>query len=94
MSTTHEFDEYLETQPMDVPPFHEQMLMFEEIEADRQEKLRKEGARAALSELKDYLCNAGVNGKVEGKSALTAVLWAVNVINTRLAKLTKEGGTL
>ena len=48
---THEFDAYLDTQPLEEPPYHEQLLMVQEMEEAHEAKLKQQGAIDALQSL-------------------------------------------
>jgi hypothetical protein len=46
--TTHEFDTLCDTLPLQEPPYHEQLIVMQEMETERMATLRQEGAVAAL----------------------------------------------
>jgi len=51
MTSTHEFDAYLDTQPLEEPPYHEQLLVMQGFEEAREAALKQQGARKVLQSL-------------------------------------------
>ena len=49
--TSHEWDVYLDTQPLEDPPYHEQIAMMHEVELTRETALKQQGAIDALQGL-------------------------------------------
>jgi len=49
--TSHEWDASLETQPLEDPPYHEQIAMMHELERARESALKQQGAIDALQGL-------------------------------------------
>jgi hypothetical protein len=74
------------------PPDDEQALFYQEVEAEREEALRQEGARKALKELQLYLmhcaCQDGCNDEFKG------LRWSIDAITRRLSDITEKGGAL
>jgi len=48
---SHEFDAYLDTQPPQAPPYHEQIAVMHELEMARESALKQQGAIDALQRL-------------------------------------------
>ena len=48
---SHEFDAYLDTQPLEDPPYHEQIALMHEWERARESTLKQQGAIEALQNL-------------------------------------------
>jgi len=55
MTTTHEFDAYCNTVALEDPPYHEQLLMMQELEECRESALKEHGAIDALEGLRNRL---------------------------------------
>ena len=55
--TSHEFDAYLDMQPLEHfdPAYHEQLTVMHEFELDRDESVRQQGAIDALKQLRNRL---------------------------------------
>ena len=53
--TSHEFDAFLDTQDLQAPPYHEQIAVMYEVELDREESVRQQGAIDALKQLRNRL---------------------------------------
>ena len=51
MTSTHEFDAYLDTQPLEEPPYHEQLLIMQQFEEAHKSELKRQGAIDALHSL-------------------------------------------
>ena len=49
--TSHEWDASLDTQPLEDPPYHEQIAMMHELEKTRETALKQQGAKEALQSL-------------------------------------------
>jgi hypothetical protein len=49
--TTHDFDAYCDTLPLEEPPYHEQMLFLQEVEEAHEAALKQQGAIEALQNL-------------------------------------------
>jgi len=49
--TSHEVDAYFDTQPLEDPPYHEQIAVMHELEKTRENALKQQGAREALQSL-------------------------------------------
>jgi hypothetical protein len=64
--TTHEFDAYFDMQPLEDPPYHEQVLMMEEFERTREATLKQQGAIDALQSLSITLSKLCLREDVEG----------------------------
>ena len=48
---THEFDAYLDIQPLEEPDYHEQLLVVQEMKEAHEAKLKQQGAIDALQNL-------------------------------------------
>ena len=66
MTTTHEFDAYLDMQPLEEPPYHEQIAVMHEFELDRDTALKQQGAIDALQSLTITLSALCLRDEVEG----------------------------
>ena len=55
MTTTHEFDAYFDMQPLEDPPYHEQIAVMQEFEEHRENTARRNGALDALVTLRSRL---------------------------------------
>ena len=64
--TSHEWDASLDTQPLEDPPYHEQIAVMHEVKMTRENALKQQGAKEALQSLTitlSALClRADVNG--------------------------------
>jgi len=49
--TSHEVDAYFDMQPLEDPPYHEQIALMHELEKTRETALKQQGAREALQSL-------------------------------------------
>lgn len=87
MTTKHEYCDYLDNQQQDAPDYDEQLLIVQEIEETREETLRRQGAKEALSELKMYLAFCGADN--HHRNQAEGLLWSINAIDQRLATLTQ-----
>jgi len=98
--TTHEFDAYCDTQPLQEPPYHEDLLLaemhrdFTEMEIEKEANLKRQGAKEALDELKLFLLISGNDERC--KEEIWGLKWSIDAINRRLTNLevTQEGGIL
>ena len=91
--TTHEFDAYLDTQPIEHfdPPHHEQLLVMEEFEVTRETALKRQGAIEALEVVYSNIAKMVWNDP----STSTGLWLAQREIKEHLATLTvAEGGVL
>jgi len=52
--TSHEFDAYCDSQEF-AEPYHEQIAVMHEVELDREESVRQQGAIDALKQLRNRL---------------------------------------
>ena len=64
--TTHEFDKHCDIVPYEEPTYHEQLLMMEAMEMEREDALRQQGAITALQKLSTILSALIVRDSVEG----------------------------
>ena len=64
--SSHEFDTWLETQPLQEPPYHEQMLVMHEMEEAHETNLKRLGAIEALYDLKMTLTMLCLRDDVQG----------------------------
>ena len=55
MTSKHEFDAYCDSQDFAEPDYHEQVAVIHEIELDREESFRQQGAIDALKQLRNRL---------------------------------------
>jgi len=51
MTTTHEWDAYCDSLPLEEPPYHEQLLAMQEMEEAHEATLKRQGAVEALQNL-------------------------------------------
>ena len=97
MTTTHEFDAYLDAQDTIVDDrYHEDIVLMEaQIQDEREMKeaydaaLRNEGAKDALDELKLFLMHCAVDDRMTQE--FHGLKWSIDAIDRRLSDLT-EGG--
>ena len=89
---THEFDAYSDTLPEQEPPYHEQLLMMQEMKDTHEASLKQQGAREALGELKHYLLLCAIDDRC--RSEFFGLKWSIDAINRRLSNfdVTSEGG--
>jgi len=66
MTSKHEFDTWLETQPSEEPDYHEQLLMMQEFEEHREATLKQQGAIEALQSLTITLSALCLRDDVKG----------------------------
>ena len=64
--SSHEFDTWLETQPLEDPTYQEQLLMMQEFEEHREATLKQQGAIDALQSLKVTLSMLILREDAEG----------------------------
>ena len=92
--TTHEFDAYLDMQPIEHfdPSYHEQLLVMQEFEETREASLKQQGAKEALGELKHYLLLCAIDDRC--RDEFFGLKWSIDAINRRLSnfEITPEGG--
>ena len=94
MTTTHEFDAYLDTLPDEhfEPPYHEQLVVMQEFQETREATLKQQGAKEALGELKHYLLLCAIDDRC--RDEFFGLKWSIDAINWRLTNfdVTSEGG--
>jgi len=64
--TSHEFDAYLDMQPLEDPPYHEQIAVMHELERTRESALKQQGAIDALQSLTITLSALCLRESVKG----------------------------
>jgi len=64
--TTHDFDRYCDIVPHEEPTYHEQLLLMEAMESERDDALRQQGAIAVLQILSTTLSELVLSDHVTG----------------------------
>ena len=89
--TSHEFDAYLDTQPLEDPPYHEQIAVMHEVEMAREATLKQQGAIDALEKLSLTLSQIIIRDDVRG-DYLFWLYDALKVVKSNLGN--RKGGVL
>ena len=88
---SHEFDAYLDTQPLEDPPYHEQIALMHEWERTREDSLKQQGAIDALQGLTITLSALCLRKDVKG-DYFFGLHEALEVVRGRLGMV--KGGVL
>jgi hypothetical protein len=89
--TTHEVDAYFGMQPLEDPPYHEQIAVMHELERTREDSLKQQGAIDALQGLTITLSALCLRKDVKG-DYFFGLHEALEVVRGRLGIV--KGGVL